>query len=308
MRRSAAMKAKRSELIYLSRINRVIDYISTHLADPLPLEKLARLAHFSPFHFHRIFRSLVGEPLHAFVRRLRLERAVAQMAHGPAATLTDIALRWGFGSPSDFSRAFRQAYGFRPRDYSRERFLQTSKIRQDLWANARYDVARRPRARNPDRFRVRLVDRPARRIAYVRVIGGYNAEKILGGFDRLMDWGRRHGLVPGATLIGMSRDDPEITPMSKYRYDWCLELPDKLSPYGNIGVIPANRFAVLHCRGDIHKVDRAWQYLFDAWLPRSGYQPSQEPALEVFRAHPLEVGWTTFDIDCCIPVKPLEKR
>ena len=51
------MKAQRSELVYLSRINRVIDYISAHLADPLPLEKLARLAHFSPFHFHRIFRS-----------------------------------------------------------------------------------------------------------------------------------------------------------------------------------------------------------------------------------------------------------
>jgi DNA gyrase inhibitor GyrI/AraC-like DNA-binding protein len=302
------MKAGRSEAVYLSRINRVIDHISTHLAEPLPLARLARLAHFSPFHFHRIFRSLVGEPLHAFVRRLRLERAVFQMAHGPAATLTEIALRCGFGSSSDFSRAFRQAYGFRPRDYSRERFLQESKIRQDLWANARYDLAKLPRARNPDRFRVRLVDQPARRIGYVRVIGGYNAEKILGGFRRLMDWGRRHGLVPGATLIGMSQDDPEITPMAKYRFDWCLVLPDGLTPDGNLFVIPANRFAVLHCRGDIHKEDRAWQYLFHTWLPRSGYQPTQDPAMEVYRAHPLKVGWNTFDLDCCVPVKPLARR
>jgi AraC family transcriptional regulator len=302
------MKANRSEQVYLSRINRVIDHISTHLADPLPLERLARLAHFSPFHFHRIFRSLVGEPVHAFVRRLRLERAVFQMAHGPPATLTDIALGAGFGSSSDFSRAFRQAYGFRPRDYSRERFLETSKIRQDLWANARHNLARLPRARNPDRFQVRLVDRPAQRVGYVRVIGGYNADKILGGFDRLMDWGRRHGLVPGAILIGMSLDDPEITPMARYRFDWCLELPDGLTPNGNLGVIPASRFAVLRCRGDIHKVDRAWQYLFHSWLPRSGYQPTHEPALEVFRAHPLEVGWAAFDIDCCVPVKPLATR
>ena len=43
-------------------------------------------------------------------------------------------------------------------------------------------------------------------------------------------------------------------------------------------------------------------------LPRSGYQPTQEPALEVFRAHPLEAGWTAFDIDCCVPVKPLAER
>jgi AraC family transcriptional regulator len=230
------------------------------------------------------------------------------MAYGPAAKLTDIALSCGFGTSSDFSRAFRQAYGFRPRDYSRERFLQSSKIRQDLWANARHDVARLPRSRNPDRFRVQLVDQPARRIAYIRVIGGYNAEKILGGFHCLMDWGRRHGLVPDATLIGMSQDDPEITPMAKYCFDWCLVLPDRLTADGNLGVIPANRFAVLHCRGDMHKVDRAWQYLFLTWLPRSGYQPAQGPALEVFRAHPLKVGWTTFDIDCCVPVKPLAER
>jgi AraC family transcriptional regulator len=302
------MKANRSELVYLSRINRVIDYVSAHLADPLSLEQLARLAHFSPFHFHRIFHSIVGEPLHAFIRRLRLERAVSEMAHGPKGKLTDIALRSGFGSSSDFSRAFRQAYGFPPRNYSRERFLETSKIRQDLWANARYHVARLARARNPDRFRVRLVDRPALPIAYIRVIGGFNAEKILAGFHRLMDWGRQRELVPGATLIGMSQDNPEITPMAKYRYDWCLVLPDTGTRDGNLGVIPANRFAVLHCRGDIHKVDRAWQYLFHTWLPRSGYQPTQQPALEVFRAHPLEIGWSTFDIDCSVPVRLLERR
>jgi AraC family transcriptional regulator len=277
------------------------------LADPLPLEKLARLAHFSPFHFHRIFRSVASEPLHAFVRRLRLERAVSQMAYGPKASLTDIALGSGFSSSTDFSRAFRQAYGLRPRDYSREHFLENSKIRQDLWASRRYDVAKLARGRNPDRFRVRLVDRPAQRIGYVRVIGGYNSEKIMGGFHRLMDWGRRHGLVPGATLIGMSQDDPEITPMAKYRFDWCLTLPDTRTVDGNVGLIPANRFATLRCRGDIHKVDRAWQYLFLTWLPRSGYAPSREPALEVFRAHPLEVGWSAFDIDCCLPVKPLAK-
>jgi hypothetical protein len=56
------MNVKESGRIYLRRINRVIDHIAENLAEPLPLAKLAKLAHFSPFHFHRIFRSLVGEP------------------------------------------------------------------------------------------------------------------------------------------------------------------------------------------------------------------------------------------------------
>jgi AraC family transcriptional regulator len=301
------MQRRESQQIYLNRINRVIDHISTHLSDPLDLESLARLAHFSPFHFHRIFRSIVGEPVHTFVRRLRLERAIVQMRYGPKATLTEIALRCGFASSSDFSRAFAQAHGYRPSQDSRQRLLEESKIRQELLANAGYDLNKLPEPRNPDRFRVRLLNRPAQAIAYVRVVGGYDAEKIMGGYNRLIDWGLRHGLVPGAQLIGMSRDDPEITPMKKYRFDWCLALPSGMTPDKEVShaVIPANCFATLRCQGDIFKVDRAWQYLFHSWLPGSGHQPTHDPAMELFRAHPFKVGWTQFDIDCGLPVKPL---
>src|SRR5229473_5551844 len=102
----AFMRARTSTDIYHRRINRVIDHIKDRLTETLSVERLARLVHFSPFHFHRIFRSLVGEPIHAFVLRLRLEKAVFQMLHGPDATLTTIALHSGFGSSSDFSRTF----------------------------------------------------------------------------------------------------------------------------------------------------------------------------------------------------------
>lgn len=111
------------------------------------------------------------------------------MRHCPNRTLTEIALACGFSSSSDFSRAYKEVYGFSPRQHSRERFLQDSKIRQDLLANAGYHFGKLPEASNPDRFRVELVDRPAQRIAHVRIVGGYVPDKILGGFDRLMEWG-----------------------------------------------------------------------------------------------------------------------
>jgi len=271
---------------------------------------LARLVHFSPFHFHRIFRSLVGEPLHAFVQRLRLEKAVFQMQYGPAATLTTVAMQSGFASSSDFSRTFKQKYGFSPRSFSRERFLQDSKIRQDLLANAGYAFGKLPDARNPDRFRVRLMERPAQRVAYERVFGSFNMPKLLAAFDRLMAWGGRHGLVPGGQLIGVPLDDLDITPMKKFRFDWCLVLPPQPYPENEVSfrMIPASRYAVVHCQGDIHKEERAWKYLFHTWLPASGHQPTQEPTLEVYRQSPLDIGWQAFDIDCCLPVRPLRGR
>ena len=60
---------------YAARMNRVLDHIQSHLADPLDLQRLAAVACFSPFHFHRLFRAWMGETLQAFVQRLRLERA-----------------------------------------------------------------------------------------------------------------------------------------------------------------------------------------------------------------------------------------
>jgi AraC family transcriptional regulator len=229
------------------------------------------------------------------------------MQRGPKATLTTIALQAGFASASDFSRACKKMYGISPRALSRDRMLQDSKIRQDLPANAEYDFAKPPDMRNLDRFRVRLVDRPAQRIAYERVIGSFDAQRLLAGFDRLTAWARRHGLVRGAQLIGKSLDDPEITPMSKYHFDWCLVVPPGLERDSEVsfGAIPANRFAVVHCAGDVRKEWRAWQHLFYVWLPGSGYEPADAPMMEAYRRHPLELGWKTFDIDCCLPVRPL---
>ncbi|MCK4221952.1 MAG: helix-turn-helix transcriptional regulator, partial [Dehalococcoidia bacterium] len=60
---------------YVSRINRVIDHIGANMDTDLSLENLARVAGFSPFHFHRIFGGMVGETLSQFIQRIRIEKA-----------------------------------------------------------------------------------------------------------------------------------------------------------------------------------------------------------------------------------------
>jgi len=61
---------------YVKRVNRAIDHIVRNLAGPLSLDEVSEAAGFSPFHFHRVFKSLLGETLNQFVKRLRLERAL----------------------------------------------------------------------------------------------------------------------------------------------------------------------------------------------------------------------------------------
>src|SRR5260370_39503608 len=60
---------------YQRRILKVLVHIQNNLDRPFSLEELATIASFSPYHFHRIFRGMVGESVKEHVRRLRLEGA-----------------------------------------------------------------------------------------------------------------------------------------------------------------------------------------------------------------------------------------
>src|SRR6185295_12090368 len=91
--------------------NRVIDHIRGHLADELSLSRLARVAAFSPFHFHRVFRAITGETVFGFIQRLRIEKAAAALRDHPDHMVLAIALDHGFASAATFARAFRARFG-----------------------------------------------------------------------------------------------------------------------------------------------------------------------------------------------------
>lgn len=60
---------------YIARINRVIDYIHNNIDKPMTVPELAKVATFSPFHFHRIFSALLGETVLSFIQRKRIEKS-----------------------------------------------------------------------------------------------------------------------------------------------------------------------------------------------------------------------------------------
>jgi AraC-like DNA-binding protein len=111
------MKSRRAstEREWTARVLRVLDFITEHLADELPLSRLARVGAFSPFHFHRVFQAQTGETVRAFVARKRVERAMLLLGRGASRRrLTDLALELGFSSPAEFSRTFRLHTGLPP--------------------------------------------------------------------------------------------------------------------------------------------------------------------------------------------------
>src|SRR6516162_9693520 len=162
---------------YAHRIDRVIDYLRENLDRQVKLEELAKVACFSEFHFHRIFRAVSGETLNNFTNRLRLEKAACLLRYSDQ-SLTDIALDCGFSSSATFSRAFPSSYDTSPSQFRKSGEIKKSKICKELFPQDEYGL---PMSAEEKRaaFPVRLIDVPERQVAYIRVTNAFDLDSVL---------------------------------------------------------------------------------------------------------------------------------
>lgn len=305
---------------YIGRINRVIDHISLHLDEPLTLESLACVAAFSPYHFHRIFTAIVGEPLGSFLKRLRLEKAAIRLAATDRLTVTDVALDCGFSSSATFARAFKERFGMSASEWRAERRKECKTNSNNGKANSNIgkvgdspawdtliNQAHKASATNPrsGTMNIEVQDCPSFCVAYARARGPYqkSAEEA---WDTLCKWAGPRGLLgPQSKMIGISHDDPTVTPPAKLRYDACVTVGEEITPERNINIteLPAGKYARASFEGSAEQIQDAYNQIFGNFLPEQGYQPGDSPCYELYHNDPKQDG--KFIMDIFVPVKPL---
>ena len=293
---------------YVDRVNRAIDYIVGNLDRQLRLEDVAVEACFSPFHFHRVFKSLVGETLNQFVKRLRLERALGQMLHDPGRSLTEVALDCGFSSSSNFSRSFKQHFGLPPSVFDLDTFRRSRRKEfEDALSppDARHLLEGLPSGENPDGFEVVMRELQARTVAYIRVLDPYQGTGVVEAAERLVAWAERRNFADGQWL-GYMWEDPEIVAHEDCRYDVAVEV-DHILRDGEVGrfEFPPMLVAQIEIRGGIDLEMRALDWLYKTWLPSSGYAPEDQPCFEAWIGRPFAHGFEHFELFIQLPVKPL---
>jgi AraC family transcriptional regulator len=291
---------------YVERVNRAIDHVVSHLAEPLRLAELSRIAQLSAFHFHRVFQALIGVTPAELVKRLRLDKALAMMALERRASLSTIALACGFTSSSDFSRCFKQRFGVAASRFDLAAWRDAQRARLEGKAPGpveRLHLARLPRGSNPDGFQVRLRSIPARTVAYIRVDNPYRADAVGAAALRLVAWAEHHALA-GGQWLGYQWDNPEVTPLEDCRYHVAVEAA-RFQPVGEVGRFrfPAMTVAQVHVRGAIDVELRALYWLYGSWLPRSGYVPDDQPCFEAWSGRPFAHGTERFELDVQLPVR-----
>jgi AraC family transcriptional regulator len=318
---------------YVSRINRVIDYIEANIDNELSLENLAGVASFSSFHFHRIFRAMVGETLNQFIQRIRIEKAAGKLIHNPKKPITQIALECGFSSSAAFARAFRESFHMSAREWRSEGHLQyskisktdskegqaLSKIQKDFDVSSKYIYSETQnqiwRIKMKDKAQIQanveVKNMPELQVAYVRHVGPYKGDSKLFEklFQKLMTWASPRGLMrpPETQILAVYYDDPNITEDAKLRVDACITVPVDTPAEGEVGrtAIPGGKYAIAHFELSPDEYEDAWNAVFGGWFPESGYQPADGPSYELYLNDPKEHPEGKHIVDICIPVKPL---
>jgi AraC family transcriptional regulator len=266
---------------YKRRILQVLVFIQQHLDQSLSLEELAGVACFSSYHFHRVFKGMVGESVKEHIRRLRLERAAGQLKLG-SASIINVALAAGYESQEAFTRSFKAAFGTAPSQFRSARRLQLATVPSGV--HYREPVTMRFRTlRRGGNMKVEIKQLKPMRVAFMRHVGPYS--DVGKTWERfLMIMGKDGYLAGNPMMLGICHDDPEVTPPAKVRYDACLVVDEDFVPSGDIGVqaVAGGDYAMTTHIGPYEKLGSTYAEFLGQWMPRSGRELRNAPCFEVY--------------------------
>lgn len=253
-------------------------YIEENLRGEIDLAEAARHAACSQFHLQRMFPYMTGMTLSDYVRRRRMSLTALDLAAGDK--VIDVALRYGYESPTSFARAFRDVHGVAPSEAQRGE----ARLRQHPRLTFAMQV------RGAEAMEYRIEEKPAMRVVGCLLEGSWELEetqeKVVAFWEELMAGGgeRVHrvlSLMDGhepQALMGVCGDGDELR-----GYLVCV-VTDAPAPEGMVAwEVPAATYAVFDCVGPASKaIGEMTHRIMTEWLPGSGYTWAQRADVEVY--------------------------
>ncbi len=270
---------------YKGRVLRAVRLIHQNLGEEIDWVSVARAAHFSAHHFHRIFRGMTGEAPGVYIRRIRLERAAYQL-RATATSVTVVAFDAGFETHEAFTRAFHAWFGEAPAAYRANphpagprpvptvlHFHPESLPEDFIPVNS-----------GGSTMEITIEKLPPMRMAFMRHTGpspdcGPTVEKM-------RRWARERGLeTPDATFLGVSHDYVRYDAGVVVGEDFRLAADDREQGV-ELKTIPAGEYAKAVHRGPFERLGETYAEICGQWAPRSGRDLGDEPCLEFPRVGP----------------------
>lgn len=297
---------------YKKRIVKIIQYIDANLDADLSLEKIAEISAYSPFHFHRIFKLIIGETLQNFIIRKKIEKSAFFLAVKKEMEIKEIYLDLGFSNHSVFSKTFKKYYGLPPSEFRRTAPKAFHKILQTQSKNGQIDTVFSEYICTIENLlnwtamnlKIEVKEMPEMNLAAVMSLGIANVEH---SYNVLIDWAKKKHLFPReeVKMISVYHDSFKVTPPDKVRIHACMLLDEKSEePTGEVfsESIEAGKFIVGSGEVTLNDFEQCWVSLF-LWMNEHNYSTRRTFPFEIYHSNFKEHPEGKMIVDFCIPIQ-----
>ena len=295
---------------HIKRIRKVLNFIEENLDNELSLENVAEIGNYSPFHFHRIFRGIIGETLQEYINRNRMEKSAMLLSHHKNKSLEEIFSEVGFKSNSTFSKTFKKYFGISPTDFRKKSPEYFSKILQMNSNIGQKEVVFQQYLYNINQMKnfmetnakIEVKELPEIHLASVLSIGVQNIDNA---YNKLISWGISKNLFPreNVKMISVYHDSFKVTAPDKVRIHACMLLDEPIKNDGEIfpEILPKGRHIVGSYFITLDEFEKAWNALF-LWMNENGYQYKRTFPFEIYHNNFKEHPEKKCKVDFCIPI------
>jgi len=266
-------------LKYFAVIKGLVDHIEENVAEEINIIDLAKSSQMSPWHFQRLFSSMIGDSLGGYVRGRRLSIA-AQMLLNTEFRMIDIAFHVGFQSHESFSRAFKSYFQVSPKEFKKSSPSIVIKnkplITEELFEHMALGIQHVPEIKH---FKEQQILGLETTIPSPFVSEENICEMIA---DSWMKMWAREAEIKNRTLqeyFGLT-----LSPSGNFTEDRLVyvagvpvtqgaKVPNGMKSY----IIPDQQVAVFDVTADIidDSLKKTVDYIYGYWLPKSPYERGQ---------------------------------
>lgn len=276
---------------WLKRLGTAIDYIEGNLDKKISYDEAARTAGCSPYYFQRIFSYVAGVSLAEYIRRRKMTQAAFELQQTNSKVI-DIALKYGYSSPTSFHRAFQSIHGITP----------TAAKRKGSILQAYPSIQFSIHVTGESAISYHIMEKQPLRIVGIRIPISEDMEKnlnIVPDFWKVTLQGSRF-----SEICRLSDQEPnDIIGISVYEnpkeiYYYIGAVTNAPVPFGmHAYEIPAATWVVFENDGyfkeDVQKIFRRF---YTEWLPSSGYSYAKLPDIEVYPIYDKQLSHGHFEV------------
>ena len=259
---------------WITGLNKTMDYIEAHLSGEIDYEQLARLACCSSYHYQRMFAYMAGVSLGEYIRRRRMSVAAADLQGGEK--VLEVALKYGYQSPTAFNRAFQSVHGLPPSA------LRETGASVKAFPPLHFTLT----IKGVEQMEYRIEKREPFRVVGVSIAIDKDMEK---NFDKIPPfWGKAAADGVIEKLAGMMDAQPmgilgvcACTGEEEWRY-WIAAASTRQDAALEEFTVPAAVWAVFPGSGTNQSIQELERRVLTEWLPSSGYEYGNAPDIEVY--------------------------